>query len=105
MSLVAGLLNQTLDTIYETTTNAYNDKTLTSKYTDVACRFQKTKRRMTDNSGENVTVLGEIWLEADYSDIDYNWVVEKDSKKYYIADIEFNYDLSGNLDHIVLYVR
>lgn len=103
-SLVAGLINQTIDYIYSVTRDRYGDTTDTQEYNDVPCRWQELTEQIVNVAGEQVVSTVQIWLLPDYSDIQSNWKVKKGSKYYYIASIDKKYDLGGNLDYIKLYL-
>jgi len=53
-SLVAGLLNQTIDTIYSTSSSGYGDKTETILYTNIPCRWQEISVLNVDAAGEKI---------------------------------------------------
>ncbi len=67
MSLVAGLLNQTISSIYSTTKNGYGDVTRTELYTDVPCRWQEKVNRVINPKGEIVESRIDVWLLPSYT--------------------------------------
>lgn len=104
MSLVTGLMNQTIDTISSVSRNAYNKETLTTVYSDVPCRWQESTIRKQANIAETLDFSIIVWLEPDYT-IESSYIVTKDSKNYKIKRINKHYDLAGVLDHISLYLE
>ena len=103
MSLISGMTNQVLDYVYSVTTNIYNDATRTLVYTNLPCRWQPKVTNIIDKTGKEITSKIEVWIEPTYTiGSDYEFV--KDSETYKIAVKEDKYDLTGNLDHIKLYL-
>ena len=103
MSLVAGLLNQTIDTIYSTTKNGYGDLTKIVVYTDVPCRWQEKVTNVINPKGEIVESRVNVWLMPSYT-INEDYEIYKGSATYKVIAKEICYDLSGNADHIKLYL-
>ena len=104
MSLINGLVNQTIDSIVTTTSDGYGDKTQTTIYENVPCRWQDKIERITNNNNEEVTTTVKVWLLPSYSGILYTYQILQNSVTYNIQLIDNNYDLDGELDHIVLYL-
>jgi len=100
MSILEGLLGQTIDTIAKTSTNGYGDVTQTIIYTNISCRWQNITERIVNNVNEEVTATIKIWLLPAYSDVLYSYQIVQNSKTYNIQLIKDVYDLDGNLDHI-----
>jgi len=105
MSLVDGLLNQKIDTVSSVVTDGYGDKTATTVYTNIPCRWQTKIEHITNSNNEEVTTTVKVFLLPGYSDIDYSYQITKDSVVYNVQLIKHNYDLDGELDHIVLYLN
>lgn len=104
MSLVAGLVNQTVDTIYSVTENGYGDVATTAVYTSVPCRWWETEGRVFDETMNLRDYSIEMWLLPDYP-VTYNYIITKDSEDYKIVKIENRVDLAGQLDHIKVYLK
>jgi len=103
MSLVAGLVNQTVDSISSTTENGYGDLSETTVYTSVPCRWWESAGRVYDETMNLRDYKIEMWLLPSYP-IYYNYIVTKDSESYKIVKIENRVDLAGQLDHIKVYL-
>ena len=103
MSLVAGLLNQTISSIYSTTKNGYGDVTRTELYTDVPCRWQEKVNRVINPKGEIVESRIDVWLLPSYT-VNEDYEVVKSSATYKVVAKEIRYDLAGNADHLRLYL-
>lgn len=104
MSLVDGLLNQTVDTIYSVSKDRYGDVTKSSEYTNEKCRWQNKIGRLVNTQGEDINYEVEVWLSKEHTDIRNDWRVVKDSKEYQVKAYAHLHDLMGNLDHIKLYL-
>jgi hypothetical protein len=105
MSITDGLMNQTIDAISSVTINQYNDKTLSTKYEDVKCRWQETIGRTVNKDGEEVSYTVTAWIPAKYDDIDYDWRIERDYEIYTVVGITKHISLQGEIDHIRLFLR
>lgn len=103
MSLVSGLLNQTIDSIYSTTKDGYGDLTRTLVYSDIPCRWQEKVNHVVGIKGEIVESRVDVWIEPSYT-ISESYEVVKSSEIYKVIAKEIRYDLSGNADHIRLYL-
>ena len=105
MSLVSGLLNQTVTSISSVSKDEYGDDTTTVLHQNVACRWEdkivKLVRNNDSNVRENADIIeaqSEMWVESDIS-IDYNYIVVRNGKNYKVIEFKENIDLSGNHDH------
>ena len=105
MSLISGLLNQTVTSISSVSKDAYGDDTKTVLHSNVACRWEDKIVKLVTNNNNNVRdnadiveARSEMWVENDIS-IDYNYVVVKDSKNYIIIEYKEGIDLSGKHDY------
>jgi hypothetical protein len=103
MSLISGLTNQTIDSISSVSRNAYNKETKTEVYSSVPCRWQHAVDRNQSSISEKLDYDIVAWLEPDYS-IESSYIITKDEKDYKIVKINEHYDLSGELDHISLFL-
>jgi len=112
MSLVSGLLNQTLQKISSVTVNAYGDETKTIVYENIPCRFQMSqsrdlgfsimRRAQTSSGVERMSYTAQVWLFPEYDNIRETDVVTQDDEDYKILKVEKLYSLEGEVDHIVL---
>ena len=105
MSILEGLLGQSIDSICSTKTNGYGDTTQIIKYTSVPCRWQNITERIVNSINEEVTATIKIWLLPVYSDFLYSYQIVQNSKTYNIQLIKSVYDLDGNLDHIKMFLK
>lgn len=104
MSLVDPLLNQTLDSVYSSVRNAYGKETLSLVYENIPCRWQFAKLREISGVAEVLDYRVVVWLQPMYEDIMANYIIQQGTEKYKISRIEKNYNLEGQLDHVVLYL-
>ena len=104
MGIVDNFMNQTIDTISSVTRDAYNKETLTTVYSDVKCRWQKSKMKSISALSDTLEYRVIVWIPSDYTDITTSHIVTQDSEKYKIVNIENEVNLEGELDHIVLYL-
>ena len=98
-------MRQTIDVISSVTVNQYNDKTLTTEYEDVKCRWQETIGRTVGKDAEEVSYTVTAWIPAIYDDISYDWRIEKDDNTYTVVGITKHISLQGDVDHIRLFLR
>lgn len=104
MSLVAGLLNQSIDLISSVTIDGWGDITKLSKYSDVPCRWEEVEGTVLNRENEEVIYKVAVWLENNMDDIDYDWIITKNDRDYRILSIQNEYDLGGDLDHILIFL-
>lgn len=104
MSLISGLTNHSINTIYSVTTNGYGDVTKIVAYTSVPCRWQERIQKILTEANEEIISKIEVWLLPEYNDILINYQIVKDSETYMIIAKEKKYGLNGELDHIKLYL-
>jgi len=103
MSLISGLTNQTV-AVYSTTTDMYGDKTLTSVYSELPCRFQNKVEVAVSKDGEEISSKAQIWYETEYT-IGDDYQIYSGSEYYIIVSKEAKIDLDGNIDHYKLYLK
>jgi len=103
--IIEGLLNQTISYIYSVAIDRYGDITKTLVYSDVACRFQRKKGIIYDDKGEERQYSAEIWMSSDYTSVVENYRITKDSIEYKVIHFEHLYDLTGEVDHVKLYLK
>lgn len=103
MSLVAGLLNQTIDYIYSISVDRASDKTRTEIYKDVSCRWNERVNLITTADAKVKQSNVEVWLLPEYT-IDEDYEIVKDSKTYIVIGREDKYDLNGIKDHVKVYL-
>ena len=104
MSLVTGLLNQTITSISSYSKDVYGDKTYTVIYQDVPCRFQEILEQELLPTGESITYTVKVWLYPDIL-IRRGYKVIKDSTNYIIQKISIKYNLDGKADHIECFLN
>lgn len=104
MSLVAGLLNQSIDMLSSVTTDGWGDITKVSKYSDVPCRWEPVQGTVLTRENEEVIYQVAVWFDNNISDIDYDWIITKSGRDYRILSIQNEYDLGGDLDHILVFL-
>lgn len=104
MSLISGLLNNTIDYVKSITLDGYGDATRTTVYRDVPCRWIETVRVIADKDARLRQARVEVWLLPDYN-IESTYEIVKDSETYKIIGIEKRYTLSGVHDHTKLYLE
>lgn len=102
MSIVAGMLRQTIDKISSVTRDAYGDEVKETVWENVPCRFEIATLRTVGGNIERLSYSARAWLYSDYSSIAKDYIITKDDEDYKISDIEKHYNLEGELDHIVL---
>ena len=103
MSIISGLLNQTIDYISSVTSDEYNDKTTTVLYNDIRCRWQEKVSMVVNAIGEEVTSKIQVWIMPDIS-ITEGYRVVKDDVTYVIVGYEKRYDINGNHDHTAIFL-
>jgi hypothetical protein len=104
MSLIDGMINQTIDTISSVSRNAYGKETLTTVYSDVPCRWQESTVRSHTILAEKLDYDITVWLLPTYNILS-SYIVTKDSQDYKIVKIRKHHALSGELDHISLLLK
>lgn len=103
MSLVNGLLNQTLTGIYSVARDRYGTPTQTLKESNVTCRWQEKIQRVVSVSGEVVVSKVECWLLPSVSVTESDRFV-KNSVTYSVVAYSQHYNLSGSHDHTKVYL-
>ena len=103
MSIVSGMLNQNIDTVYSITEDRYGDKTRTTEYSNVQCRWQEKIGRIVDALGDYREYRIEAWVMPD-KDILINYEVVKDSSTYKVVGRETRVNLDGQTDHVKLFL-
>lgn len=98
MSIVAGLLNQTITSIQKSSDDGYGDKTYTTIYSDVSCRWQEMIENETLPNGKVITYTIKAFLFPDLN-IRRGYRVIKDNRSYTIQKYDKKVDLQGNDDH------
>jgi hypothetical protein len=103
MSIAKGLLQQRVS-VYKLTKDSYSDTTRTLVYSEIPARFEKAQRKVLNSSGEEVLCSAEAWLLPEYIVNEFDNEIYKDEKYYRIVAIETRTDLSGNTDHLKLFL-
>jgi hypothetical protein len=104
MSIFSGLMNQTIDYIYSSTTDGWGDITLATLYSAVPCRFQERIGRLVDETKDVIEYKVEAWIDNSYT-IDQDYEVKKGTRTYRVVKYVDQYDLFGNKDHIKLFLE
>ena len=104
MSLVSGLLNQIVDNIYSVTTDGYGDKTTTTLYSDVSCRWEENVEQEVTIGGELIKYDIKMWVLPEIS-VKEGYRVSKNSKTYVVVKTAKKYDINGICDHVEIYLR
>jgi hypothetical protein len=101
-SIISGLCNQTIDRISSVTTDAYGDKTKSTVWENIPCRWELSQSRTLSPSAEIQNYTARAWLYPEYEGVEKTYIVTKEDEDYHIMKIEKHYSLEGELDHIVL---
>ena len=104
MSLISGLINQTVDTIYSITKDGYGDVTTTTLYSDVRCRWQESIEQEVTIGGELIKYNVEMWLLPEIT-IKESYRISKNSETYVVVKVAKKYDLDGVHDHTKVYLK
>jgi len=104
MSIVTGLLNQSIDTIYSISQDGYGDVTETTLYTDTSCRWQDIFEQEVLATGKTITYNVKVWLFPDVV-VREGYRFVKDNKTYTAKKLNMKYDLDGNKSHWEVYLN
>jgi len=104
MSLVSGLLNQTVTSISSVSSDGYGDVTETVVYSGTPCRWQESIEQEAQVGGELIRYNIEMWLLPEIT-IKEKYRVIKDLKTYVVVKAIKRYDLDGNHDHTKVYLE
>lgn len=99
MSIISGLLNQTLTSISSVTKDGFGDISSTVVYSDIPCRFQEMIEQEVLATGEVVTYTVKMFLYPDI-DIRKGYSVVYNLKTYTVQKVNPKYDLDGEKDHL-----
>lgn len=103
MSIMLGAFNQIITTISSVSKNKWGDKTRTTVYSNVPCRWQERIGRVAGPDSEVKDYRIEAWVSNAYT-ILYDYEITKNSEIFKLVAIEKRYDLAGNLDHTKMYL-
>ena len=103
MSLVTLFLRNTITTISSTTTDAFNDATLSTVYEAVPCRWEEVMTEEAKVSGMTKEFGVRCWLLPTF-DIKSDYVFLYNGQTYEVVGQEKYLDLSGKHDHTVVYL-
>ena len=104
MSIIASLMNHTITSISKSSVDGYGDETYTVIYSDVPCRWQEEITQEILPTGQVVTYTIKAFLLPNY-DLKENFRVIKDSKNFTIRKINPKYDISGQKDHLEVFLN
>lgn len=106
MSLVHGMLNQTVASICSVTIDGYGDATKSVVHTSVPCRWQEKRDQITTSEGEVVMYRTEMWVDDEIT-IEEDFRITKDtadSDIYIVVGYEKRYGLDGKHDHTKVFL-
>lgn len=108
-SIVSGLLNQEITTIYSTAHDGYGRITKTTVYSDIPCRWQEMFQLVTDKEGNEVVAKVQTWLpeqyEGDTIDVDDEYIFLYNSREYAVINYEYHYNMLGEVEYIKVYLK
>lgn len=102
MGIVDFLYNQKI-TISSSDINGYGDAVLTTKYSNIKCRFQKKTGMITNKNGQEMQYKGSIYLSPDYSVVEGDYI-NYSGEQYVVIGIESRIDFGGSSDHTQVYI-
>jgi len=109
VSIVDGILNQTLTSISSTTRDGYGRVVSTELYTSIPCRFQSRFDLVLDKTGQESVSKAQIWIKdsIDGEDItvDVDYICVYGGINYTVMAYEYHYNLMGEVEYIKLYLR
>ena len=103
MSLVDGLLKQTIDTVSSVAKDGWGNDAKTTVYSNLRCRWSPKKGHVVSPTEDIKEYTVEVWINSS-STIKYDYVITKSSEDYRIVSIEERYNIDGILDHIKLFL-
>lgn len=104
MSIIDGLLNQTVTSISSYTKDVYGDKTFTVIYSDVSCRWQEILEEEVLPTGKVVTYTVKMFLMPNIVVKRGNKVI-KDGAEFIVRKIHTLCNLDGEVDHFEIYLN
>jgi hypothetical protein len=109
MSIVAGLLNQTITTMSSTTVDGYGALTKTTVYSGVKCRWQEKFQSVLDSQGQEVLSRIQVWLPDTHSNstvsIDINYIFLYNSVEYTVIAYSDHFNTLGEREYIKVFLR
>ena len=109
MSIVTGLLKQTITTVYSTTRDGYGAVTKTTAYSDVACRWQEKFQYVLDSKGQEVLARIQVWLPNTHNgstiSIDIDYVFLYNSVEYTVIAYSNHFNIHGEREYIKVFLR
>lgn len=103
MGIVDFLHNQTITSISTADINGYGDAVLTTKYSNVKCRFQKKTGMITNKTGQEQQYKVSVYISPSYSVVEGDYIVFS-GETYVVVGIESRIDFGGSADHNQLYL-
>lgn len=104
MSLISGLIKQTVDYVYSVAKDRYGDTTRTVVYKNVKCKWSESSRRSIIVGSEKLTYNCIMYLLPSYP-VQLDYEVIKDGVSYTVVKIDKKYNLGGHLDFYKVYVK
>ena len=109
MSIVSGLLNQTITTISSTSMDGYGALTSTTVYSGVKCRWQEKFQSVLDSKGEEVLARIQVWLPDTHNNstisIDINYIFVYNSTEYKVIAYNNHFNTLGEREYIKVFLR
>lgn len=109
MSIVTGLLNQTITTIYSTTIDGYGAVTKTTVYSNISCRWQEKHQVVLDSKGQEVIARIQVWLPDTHNNstitIDNDYVFLYNGIEYTVIAYSPHYNILGEREYIKVFLR
>lgn len=103
MSLISAFVKNKITSIYSTSTDAYNDKTLTEVYKNVPCRWEEAMDETNKTDGASKEFGVRCWLLPKYViKSDYQFLYK--GQTYEVVGKEEYADIVGKHDHTVVYL-
>ena len=109
MSIVTGLLNQTITTVSSIVIDGYGAKTKTTAYSNVPCRWQEKFQTILDNKGQEVLARIEVWLPNTFNNstisIDIDYIFLYNSIEYDVIAYVNHINMSGEREYIKVFLK
>jgi hypothetical protein len=109
MSVVTGLLNQTITTISSVVLDGYGAQTKTSVYTNMICRWEENFQTVLDKEGQEVIAKIEAWLPNTFNNdvvsIDINYIFLYNSIEYKVIAHNNHFNLLGEREYIKVFLK
>jgi len=109
MSILSGMKNQEITTIYSVALDVYGRKTKTTVYSNVPCRWQEKFVTVLDKDGKETVAKVQVWIEDEISDttavINVGYIFLYDSTEYEVISYINEINLAGEREYIKVFLR